>query len=436
MSNFINNDKPTSAQLITIMICFLMGMLDGMDVMVVSYAAPAIAKEWTFSMQALGGVFSAGLVGMTIGTLFLAPLADIVGRRNIILLCAFLMGTTVFLTHYAQSVIELVGYRFFSGIGIGGMLATTAALASEYAPAKSKDFWVSFVMSGYPIGAVVSGFAAAQIIPAYGWRAIFQVAGITSLCTLPLIYFFLSESLDFLFKKQPKGALGKINIILAKMKQPLLASLPSLEGTQKETQSKLTLTEIRALLFSPTRKGATICLWIALFMSFGSLYYLLTWIPKLTESTGLSMSLAIYAGMVFNLGAFFGIVTQGFLSDRFGLRRTILYFFIATAILMFIFGFFRGSALILVLFGLIGFGLQGGFVGLYAVSARLYPTEIRGTGIGWGMSMGRIGGIIGPFLGGTLSAMHLPIATCFIIFAFPVLIAGVATYTIRAKEIR
>jgi MFS transporter, AAHS family, 4-hydroxybenzoate transporter len=136
------------------------------------------------------------------------------------------------------------------------------------------------------------------------------------------------------------------------------------------------------------------------------------------------------------LGAFFGIVTQGYLSSTFGLRRTILSFFIATAILMAIFGFFKGSAMILVLFGLIGFGIQGGFVGLYAVAARLYPTEIRSTGVGFGMSMGRIGGIVGPFLGGSLATMGLSISSCFLVFAVPVMLAGIATIMIHSKEIR
>ncbi|MEN9613436.1 MAG: hypothetical protein RLZZ628_4250, partial [Bacteroidota bacterium] len=438
--DFLDNDKMSNTQLITILLCFLMNTLDGMDVMVVSYAAPAIAKEWAFTMQTLGVVFSAGLVGMTVGTLTIAPRADVVGRRAVILLCAVIMGLTVFATYLSQSIEQLVFFRFISGIGIGGMLASSATLTSEYAPKKTKDFWVSFVMSGYPVGAVLSGLAAAQIIPAYGWRAMFQVAGVVTLLTLPFIYLFLSESLDFLLKKRPANALQKINAILSKMSQPTLSELPmqAAEKTAIAPESNPTIGQrmqifiqmIQDALLTPERKLPTLWLWTALFMSFGSMYYLLTWIPKLAASTGLSIELAIYAGAVFNLGAFIGIVTQGYLSSTFGLRRTILWFFIATAILMAIFGFFKGSAIVLVLFGLIGFGIQGGFVGLYAVAARLYPTEIRSTGVGFGMSMGRIGGIVGPFLGGSLATMGLTISSCFLVFAVPVIIAGIATMMI------
>ncbi len=441
-------DKMSNTQLITILLCFLMNTLDGMDVMVVSYAAPAIAKEWAFTMQTLGVVFSAGLIGMTVGTIVIAPRADIVGRRTVILLCAVIMGITVFATYLAQSIEALIFFRFISGIGIGGMLASSATLTSEYAPKKTKDFWVSFVMSGYPVGAVLSGLAAAQLIPAYGWRAMFQTAGVVTLLTLPLIYYFLSESLDFLVKKRPANALQKVNAILNKMNQPALSELPALQVTGNVTaiaskeqptmgeRLQIFIQMIKDALLTPERKLPTLWLWTALFMSFGSMYYLLTWIPKLAASTGLSMELAIYAGTVFNLGAFIGIVTQGYLSSTFGLRRTILWFFIETALLMAIFGFCKGSALILALFGLIGFGIQGGFVGLYAVAARLYPTEIRSTGVGFGMSMGRIGGIVGPFLGGSLATIGLSISSCFQVFAVPVILAGIATMMIRSKEIR
>jgi MFS transporter, AAHS family, 4-hydroxybenzoate transporter len=428
-TTIFDNTKISTLQLTTIFICFLMNMLDGMDVMVISYASPAIGKEWAISPQALGIVLSAGLLGMTIGTLFLAPRADIVGRRTIILLCALLMGTTVFSTCFVQSVNQLIFVRFISGLGIGGMLASSATLTSEYAPKKTKDFWVSFVMSGYPIGAVLSGMAAAYIIPTYGWRAMFQTAGITTLLTIPLTYFFLSESLDFLLKKRPNNALLKANAILSKMNQATLAALPPLSI---ETVEKTAITS----LFTPQRKSSTINLWIALFMAFATMYYLLTWIPKLASNTGLSIELAIYAGTVFNVGAFFGIISQGYLSSQFGLKRTIFSFLLATAVLMLIFSFFKGSVMVLVLFGLIGYGIQGGFVGLYAVAARLYPTEIRGTGVGWAMGAGRIGGILGPMLGGILTGMGLSMTTNFIIFAVPAVIAGVMTLLISSPEIR
>lgn len=428
-TTILESQKLSNLQLSTILICFLMNMLDGMDVMVISYVAPHISSAWSISPQSLGIVFSAGLLGMSIGAMFLAPFADKIGRKTMILICGFLMGISVFATILANTVESLIFFRVISGLGIGGMLASTATLTAEYAPKPKKDFWVSFVISGYPIGAVLSGMVAAKIIPLYGWQTMFQIAGIATLITLPITLFFLSESLDFLLKTQPKNALSRANSILSKMTLPTLTSLPNI-GHQ--SQMKVSVTS----LLKPETKTATIRLWVAIFMAFASLYFLTTWIPKLALATGLSVELAIYAGTIFNLGAFLGIVSQGYLSGKFGLKKTICGFLVVTAFLMLIFGFFSGSVMTLILFGLIGFGIQGGFVGLYSVAARIYPTEIRTTGVGWAVGAGRIGAIVGPILGGLLIGLGLSMSINFIIFAVPTLIGGVITLYISSDELR
>jgi MFS transporter, AAHS family, 4-hydroxybenzoate transporter len=423
----IDKNPMTGLQYSTIFICFLMNMLDGMDVLVISYTAPAIAKAWDISPQALGTVFSAGLFGMTIGTLFLAPFADKIGRKNIILISGIIMGVCIYLTSYSTSITHLLIYRFISGLGIGSMLASTASLASEYTPNKTRDFWVSFVISGYPIGAVVAGLVAAKVIPTDGWQQMFRIAGIASMFSVPLILFFLSESIDFYLRTQPQNALEKLNKILTKMKVQPLESLPIIE----KIKSKLPVDQLLKTEF----KKPTLQLWAALFMAFAALYFLTSWIPKLAKDAGLSMELAIYAGTVFNIGAFFGIITQGYFSSKYGLKKTLGVILVLTGVLMASFGLFVGSDVILLILALLGFGIQGGFVGLYALSARLYPTEFRTTGVGWAMGAGRLGGIVGPMIGGLLIGAGLGIATNFLIFAVPALLSGLITAKIDSKEI-
>lgn len=423
----IDKNPMTGLQYSTIFICFLMNMLDGMDVLVISYTAPAIAKAWDVSPQALGTVFSAGLFGMTIGTLFLAPFADKIGRKAIILISGIIMGGCIYLTSYATSITELLICRFVSGLGIGSMLASTASLASEYTPNKTRDFWVSFVISGYPIGAVIAGLVAAKVIPTDGWQQMFRIAGIASMFSVPLILFFLSESIDFYLRTQPKNALEKLNKILTKMNIQPLESLPIIE----KIKSKLPVDQLLKTDF----KKPTLQLWAALFMAFAALYFLTSWIPKLAKDAGLSMELAIYAGTVFNIGAFFGIITQGYFSSKYGLKKTLGIILVLTGVLMASFGLFIGSDVILLILALLGFGIQGGFVGLYALSARLYPTEFRTTGVGWAMGAGRLGGIVGPMIGGLLIGAGLGIATNFLIFAIPAALSGIITSRIDSKEI-
>jgi MFS transporter, AAHS family, 4-hydroxybenzoate transporter len=424
--SYFSDTQISSLQYATLFVCFVMNMLDGMDVLVISFAAPAIAKAWSISPATLGVVFSSSLTGMTIGAILLAPLADKIGRKTLVLLSALIMGICIYVTSYAENVTQLVVIRFLSGLGIGCMLATTATLAAEFSPNKTRDFWVSLVIAGYPTGAVISGLISAKIIPAYGWQSIFELAGIAGIVCLPLIYFFMNESLDFYVKAQPKNALNNLNKVLVKLGQ-----IP-----EKELPPKSVKTQVNAIgsLLEADYQKPTLQLWIALFAAFASLYFLTSWIPKLATTAGLSLELAIYAGTVFNVGAFFGIITQGYFSSKYGLKKTIGVFFVCTAILLACFGLFSGSYLILVVLAFLGFGIQGGFVGLYAVSARMYPTQFRATGIGYAMGAGRVGGIVGPMVAGVFIGAGLSMANLFLIFAVPALIAGLLTYFLKLQE--
>jgi benzoate transport len=405
-----------------------MSVLDGMDVLVISYCAPAIAEDLNLGPKTLGFVFSAGLIGMAIGAIFLAPFADKFGRKKLILASAFIMGFSVLLTAYSGNISQLILMRLVSGLGIGCMLATTATLTSENVLNNSKDFWVSLVISGYPVGAVVSGYVAAAVIPSYGWESMFVFAGLTTLFTIPLIFFFLSESPQFYLKKQPQGALAKANKILIKMNFKPLDSLPKI-GLRANNKSLV------SQLFLDKYKISTLQLWAALFFAFGCLYFLISWIPKLATDAGLSIELAIYAGTIFNVGAFFGIVLQGYFSSKIGLKKTISFFLLLTFLLMVSFKLFVGTDILLLVYFLLGFSLQGGFVGLYSVAARLYPTEFKTTGVGWAIGMGRIGGILAPLIGGVFISIGLSLSANFFIFSIPALFASVLTYYISSKEI-
>ena len=424
----IDTSAITLTQIGVLTICVLMNMLDGMDVMVISYSGPTIQAEWGIDSRALGIVFSLALLGMALGAAFLSSKADIIGRRNMIIISIIVMGGGVILTSYVENITQLGVMRFISGLGIGSMLASTVTLASEYAPDRQRNLFVGIVLAGYPVGATLSGLAAAEIIPTLGWRAMFITAGVATLITLPLAIFFLMESWEWLIKKQPRNALEKLNLILRKMGHASLAELPEMTH---EAKSKPGVDS----LFKQGRADSTYKLWVAFFMGFATLYFLTTWIPNLARNTGLSIELAIYAGTVFNLGAIFGNLYQGYISQVIGLRKAIIAFYVVTGLLMIAFGYISGNWFILITFGLIGFGSQGGLIGLYAVGARLYPTEIRNTGIGWAIGAGRTGAIISPTLGGTLVNAGLSLAGSFLIFVAPLALACAAIGLIRSKEI-
>lgn len=422
----VANERMSGVQRVAIAICFLMNMCDGMNVMTISYTTNAISKDWMVAPSTLGLVFSAGLLGMALGAMLLAPKADLIGRKNVILISAIWMGIASICTGFAQSITTLVLLRLLTGLGVGSMLACTSTLAAEYAPQRTKSFWVSFVMAGYPAGAILSGISADYIITHYGWQGFFFSTGVITLLTTPIIFLLLNDSIEFLLKKQPANALVKINQLLQSMNQQALTILPAKEITYSKSSV--------VVLFNPAKIKSTIFLWLSFFLSFAALYFLTSWIPKLAAIAGMSAARSIYAGILFNLGALLGIIYQGYLSAKFGLKNVICLFLLCTGLLMLLFGFVTNPWLVLLLFCLIGFGIQGGFIGLYAVAAKLYETEIRSTGIGWAIGFGRLGAIIGPLLGGIFISKGISVGLNFTCFAIPVFIAAFASLFIQLKN--
>ncbi|WP_193161238.1 MFS transporter [Microbulbifer hainanensis] len=413
------DEKPLSAlQIQVIGICFLLNMLDGMDVLAISFAAPIVAQEWTVSPQALGIVFSAALVGMSIGAVFVSPYTDVIGRRNMILASISVISAGMIATAYAESVTQLAVLRLVAGVGIGSMLASLTSMVSEYSPDRSRNLAILILHAGYPIGAIFAGFFAAWVLPEYGWRSLFVFAGCASLVAIPLVATALPESLEFLVKKQPQLALAKVNRILQRMAQAPLDTLPAKENSQKQAGG------VKAL-FSSDLKAATITLWLSFMMSFATLYFLLSWVVKLAVEAGLDVEDAMYAGISLNLGAFFGSITLGYLSSKIGLKKIISIFFICGAVMIVIYGNNNASvAIVLALIFFLMYFVQGGFTGLYAVAARLYPTEIRTTGVGWAIGAGRVGAVLGPAVAGLMLGAGISIDWTFVVFGMPLIIAG------------
>lgn len=424
----IDSSRLSGLQITVLAVCFFLNMLDGMDVLAISFAAPAIAEEWSITPQGLGVVFSAALIGMTIGAVFLSPYTDVIGRRNMILVSMIMITAGMLATALANSMTALIGLRFIAGLGIGSMLASMTSMVSEYAPDRHRNVFILVLHAAYPVGAIIVGFVAAYLLPLYGWRPLFIVAGCASFIGIPLVLLFLPESLDFLTNKRPKRALENVNKVLNRMGHAVLESLPAQEN---EEQVAVGLSSIIGNRFRTT----TIWLWLSFFMSFSTLYFLFSWVVKLAIDSGLALENAIYAGVCLNLGAFFGAVTLGALSNRFGLTRIIATFFLLSAVFVVIYGSAGANVVMtLILIFVLMYFVQGSFTGLYAVAARIYPTEIRTTGIGWAIGAGRLGAIFGPIVAGLVLGAGLSISSTFAIFALPMIVAALFVTRIKLED--
>lgn len=411
-------DKWQPLQILTVALCFLLNMLDGADLLVMSFIAPVLSDQWNIPPENLGILFSASLAGMAGGCLFIAPLADRYGRRPLILGALLTVALSMLASSQVNSTFALALARFVVGLGVGTIGVTMTAMAAEFAPAKYQSFAVGFVQAGWPLGSIITAFVTVAILPEYGWRGVLMLVGGLS-CVLFLIALaIMPESVDFLLRRQPSGALERANRLHAKLGLAPLSQLPAKPAKAEKVGV--------FRLFDDGRKASGILLWIAVALGYFVLYFVISWIPELTKRAGLPLDQAIYAGATYNLGAFLGTSAMGWLAVRFALPRVISSLFFASAIAMLVFGnVSMPLALTLVAALAVGVTVQGGFNGFWALAARFYPTEIRSTGIGWALGVGRIGAVLGPIFGGYLVAANLDIGLIFAIYAVPAIAAGI-----------
>src|SRR5688572_7668922 len=205
----IGRSPMTGLQVAVVGITIALNALDGFDVLSISFASPGIAKEWGTTPAALGIVLSMELIGMALGSVFLGGVADKIGRRPTILGCLAVMAVGMFMATTVTGLVDLSIWRVITGLGIGGMLAAINAVAAEFSSTKRRHLSVSLMSIGYPVGAVAGGIVAAQLLQGNDWRSVFYLGAAVTAALIPIIYFMMPESVHWLARKQPAGALEK-----------------------------------------------------------------------------------------------------------------------------------------------------------------------------------------------------------------------------------
>jgi benzoate transport len=428
-TTYIPDNSFTRFQVLAISLCALINIFDGFDALAIAYTAPAISSEWSLSPGTLGIVFSAGYLGMAIGAMTLGTLSDHIGRRRMILFSLVAVTITMGLTSTAQSMTVLLMYRFAGGLAIGAMLASITAITAEYSPDSRRNFMICIVQSTYAIGATLGGLLSAVLIEDYGWRSVFAVGATLNVVVFLLVFFLLPESLSFLLIKRPAGGLQKANRIIARLGGNRLEAWP------ETAVPKPGETGVRALFHDDMKKWSML-LWVATFSAMFGIYFLMSWIPKIVVDAGMPLDKAIWIGMSINAGGLVGILWLGYRSAISGLRFMVAAFMVTAGLLMIVFGLLEHQLVILMVTAVaLGFFGQGGFIGLYSVAARLYPTQVRATGIGWAIGLGRVGAIIGPAVAGLLIGMGWSQGLYFAVLSIPFFVGAVAIWSLRAREL-
>ncbi|SDK24724.1 benzoate transport [Nocardioides sp. YR527] len=419
----------TPYQWMVVALCVLLNCLDGFDVMAMAFTASSLTEEFALSGSELGVLLSAGLVGMAVGSLALAPVADVIGRRPLILISVGLATLGMLLSAAAPTAVLLGLARVVTGLGVGGILASTNVIASEYASARWRGLAIGLYTAGYGIGATLGGVAARSMLADLGWRSVFVAGGVATGIALVLLVVLLPESVDFLVQRQPRQAVERINRILGRLGQPAVTA-ESLGSAPVPAAGRRSGNP--GVLLGADLRRSTLLIWVAFLATMFGFYFVNSWTPQLLVTSGMSEADAVTAGMMLALGGTAGSVLYGLIASRLDSRLVLIGFTVLSALTMVV--FITSTALLtvaLIIGVLVGALINGCIAGLYTITPAVYGTEIRSTGMGWAIGIGRIGAILSPMLAGRLLDASWTPVNLYVGAAVVVAISAVALLFLR-----
>jgi AAHS family 4-hydroxybenzoate transporter-like MFS transporter len=426
IADLINTQPLSSFQKAIMVLIGGVVVMDGFDVQAIGFVAPALTQDWNIDPAALGPIFGAGLFGMLLGSMLLSMLADRLGRRPV------LVGSTAFFslcmlgTAAVESVQQLMFLRLLTGLGLGGVMANAVALASEYSPQRRRASLLMWISCGFTGGAIAGGLISTVLIPWGGWRSVFVVGGLLPLAIAAVMYWRLPESLLFL-SLQP-GAHDQLAQLLRRIAPGLDQGRDLRLRGPEQVEARGSL----ARLFRDGRVLMTLLLWLVSFTNLLNLFFLANWLPLLSTRMGFSASTAVLMGTTLQLGGLIGAVFMGPLIDRIGYYRVLVPAFLIAGLAVAAIGEpgMPLPLLYLVIFAA-GICIVGAQPALNALASTLYPTEIRATGVGWSLGVGRVGAIVGPVVAAQLVALNWSSQALFLAASVPaacscVVVAGLA----------
>lgn len=365
-----------------IICCFLVVMLDGFDTAAIGFIAPDIRTHWQLTAGDLAPLFGAGLLGLTAGALLCGPLSDRFGRKRVIELCVFLFGAL--------------------------------SLA-----ARRRGALVTLMFCGFTLGSAFGGIVSAQLVPVIGWHGILVLGGVLPLMLFVALLVVLPESPRWQVRRQlPQAVIAKTVSAITRERYVdthfyLIESASVTKGSIRQ-------------LFMGRQLPITLMLWVVFFMSLLIIYLLSSWMPTLLNHRGIDLQHASWVTAAFQIGGTLGALALGVLMDKFNPFRVLALSYAIGAVCIVMIGLSQDGLwlMALAIFGT-GIGISGSQVGLNALTATLYPTQSRATGVSWSNAVGRCGAIVGSLSGGVMMAMNFSFDTLFFIIAVPAAISAV-----------
>lgn len=435
--SFIDEQPFGRYQLFIAMVTFFIIAFDGLDVVVMAFAAPDIIRDWNIPKQQMASVLSAVFFGLAVGALAAGPIADRFGRKIVLTVSVFEFGILTISSAFAPTLGLMIMLRFLTGLGLGAAMPNAATLISEYAPERKRSLVVTIVFCGFTAGATLTGLFAGWGIPKFGWRAVVAAAGVLPVALGLIIALKLPESVMFMTEnRKPSRAIARILRRLAPgqaIDPSTVFVLPASVSSPHATYPERPI----AVILSSRYLFGSACLFVSYFMSLLATYVTVNWMPLIVKEAGFSLSSAAFVTASLTLGGTVGSILIGWTMDRVRPTQVLMCTFLLGALFMWLIGVApRTFGFLCSLSFVIGFCMQGSNSGMNALSTRFFPTSARATGLSWMHGFGRIGAILSAFVGATMFSWGWSFAPMFAALAVPLLVCAVAMFVLGFLMIR
>jgi len=404
----------------------IMMMLDGYDLSAMGLAVPAIAEAWAIEPSSFRWALSASLMGVGVGSLLAVLCGDRWGRRAT-LTGMFGFGAMACLgTVFATNVNELVFWRFLVGIGMGGAIPNIIALVSELMPAKRRPLMIVLVYSGAAVGGGLGSLLASVIVPLYGWQSVFMVGGILPLVVALFVFKALPESPAFLIANGRRDPQASATILRLR---------PDFPKDQTErlsfVDSGLGLRPGVGALFGKNLGIATLLFWTLFICTQAMVFFIQSWYPTLLTRNGYDIETALQIFSLWDFGALTGGIVVAGLASNFKLEKLLSFAYLLAAVCLGMLSLdIQNTTVTQILTFATGFSVVGASFCMGALAAGFYPSEIRATGVGWGLGVGRVGSISSPLIGGAVLAAGWTNSEIFTTAMLPALIASISVFAL------
>jgi MFS transporter, AAHS family, 3-hydroxyphenylpropionic acid transporter len=360
--------------ILTVAICFLIAVIEGMDIQAAGIAAAGIREYFALDSSQLGIFFSAGILGLLPGALLGGRIADRIGRKTVLIWSVAIFAIFTLCTVWVNSFNTLLAVRFLAGAGLGAAMPILITLASEAVSVEKRGRAVGLMYCGMPVGAAILSLVASTEFGS-NWKNIFYLGGLLPIIVIPVMVWLLPESKEYLKAKSEVKADGAESSVS--------------QGSFKD-------------LFNSKNLLQTLFIWVSYFFTLMVVYIMLSWLPSLFTELGFTRKEGATAQFYFMVSATIGTIILGMLTDRWKKAYVILLMYggILSGLLALnaaesLTQMYLASALV----GAFVIGCQGV---LYAFGGIVYPTEVRGTGVGVASAVGRVGAMLGPAIAGSL----------------------------------